>query len=124
MYMEERLNEIGAWMNEYYAHDGLRRPEISVPTAIDVDGIETGRNPSGKRQGLFGSAWRRLTGFSSGRSASAIAPQHGLSRLFVASGLSYPDSETGKVSLSSEIPPIPPGTGANYRQKLVSKDDV
>ena len=56
--------------------------------------------------------------------AAAIAPHHGLSRLFVASGLSYPDSETGKVFLPSEIPPVPPGTGGNYRQKLVSKDDV
>lgn len=81
-------------MNEHYAHDGLRRLEISVPTAIDMAGIEGGRNP------------------------------YGLSRLFVALGLSYPDSEIGKVFLPSEIPPIPPDTGANYRSKLVSKDDV
>lgn len=91
---EERLNEIGAWMNENYAHDGLRRLEISVPTAIDMAGIEGGRNP------------------------------YGLSRLFVALGLSYPDSEIGKVFLPSEIPPIPPDAGANYRQKFISKDDV
>ena len=98
---EEQLNKIGRWMNKYYAHDGLRRLEISVPTAIDMSSIETGRNPSGKRQDLYD-----------------------LSRLFVALGLSYPDSEIGKVFLPSEIQPTFPDTGDNYRQKFISKDDV
>ena len=97
---QEQLNKIGKWINKYYAHDGLRRLEISVPTAIDMTSIEIGRNPSG------------------------IASHHDLSRLFVALGLSYPDSEIGKVFLPSEILPISPNTGANYRQKFISKDDV
>ena len=121
---EEQLKKLSQWMDQHYFHNGLRRLEISVPTAIDITSIEDGQNPSSNRQGIFGRALSRLIGSSSGRPASATAPVHGLSCLFVALGLSYPDDEIGKVILPKDIPPMPPDTGTGYGRNFVSKDEV
>lgn len=121
---KEQLDKLHEWMGRIYAHDGLRRLEIRIPTAIDMTGIKGGRSPSSSHQGVFGRALNRLMGSSSGQRVSATAPAYGLSRLFVALGLSYPDYEIGKVFLPEDIPSMPPVTGTDYRRSFVSKDEV